>query len=221
MKKQSQKKYKIYAAVLILIVAALAGYFIYFQNTESFNPEFYSLKPIVKIIPKKKVAFKDFTGSESCKECHSKQYDMWKSSTHSQAGGEPGNVNIIARFDSEPLKFKDATVIPKVTKQGNYVFDVLIGNNPVFRISVDAVVGGGHMYGGGGQSFFTKFPDGSLRFLPFEFISVENIWYVALKNFKWVPITDNISLDDLMNWTPYKFLGTIQKTPGCQNCHGS
>jgi Tetratricopeptide repeat/Cytochrome c554 and c-prime len=224
-KKKSQKKtpqkYKIYILVILAIVAALIIYFLYFQNSETSETLLFSLKPTEKQVSEKKVSFEDFTGSESCKECHQKEYDMWKGSTHSKAGGEPGNVNIIAKFNNQPLRFKDAIVIPKVTPQGKYIFDVTKGNQPVIRINVDAVVGGGYMNGGGGQSFFSKFPDGSLRCLPFEFISKENIWYVALKNFKWVPITDNISLDDLENWLPHKFLGAILKTSNCQNCHGS
>ena len=217
-KKQSRslKKHIIYGLTVLLICAGLTIYFVYFHNVEISKPELYSLQPTEQMDSRKKISFEDFTGSESCKECHTEQYDKWKSSTHAKAGGAPGNVKIIARFDSKPLKFKDAIVFPKVTREGKYVFDVIKEDKTEFRIGISAVVGGGHLYGGGGQSFFAGFPDGSLRCLPFEFISKENIWYVALKNLNWVPVTNDISLGDLDNWIPHKFLGT-----NCQNCHGS
>jgi Cytochrome c554 and c-prime/Tetratricopeptide repeat len=220
-RKKSLKKYELYGMAVLLCTAAVTIYFRYFQNHETSGQELYSLKPKERVIPVNKVSFSDFTGSESCKGCHQKEYDMWKNSTHAHAGGDPHNVNIIAKFNDKPLQFKDATVIPRITKQGDYIFDVLKGNKLLITIHVDAVVGGGYMFGGGGQSFFTKFPDGSLRCLPFEFISKEDIWYVALKNLKWVPITRDISMNDLENWLPYRFLGAVKTADNCQNCHGS
>ncbi|NIV03992.1 hypothetical protein GWN26_09675, partial [Candidatus Saccharibacteria bacterium] len=169
-----------------------------------------------------KTHFEDFAGSESCKECHEKEYNLWINSTHGKAGGEPGNVEIIAKFDGNPLVFKDAVVTPKITPNGEYVFIVEQDNRPTRIIRVDAVVGGGHMYGGGTQSFFTKLPDGTIRFLPFDFIRDENLWFVQLQEGKeWTPVSKEISLNDLAHWTPHRILGTMEGTSNCQNCHGS
>jgi len=67
------------------------------------------------------------------------------------------------------------------------------------------------MYGGGTQSFFQKWPDGTVRFLPFDFIRRENLWFVQLRSDKtWVPISKEISFEtDLANWPPNRVLGTL------------
>ncbi|MGH1363506.1 MAG: ammonia-forming cytochrome c nitrite reductase subunit c552 [Calditrichia bacterium] len=171
---------------------------------------------------KSKVQTSDFAGSLACKSCHQQEYDLWKESTHAKAGGLPHEVKIIAKFDGSPLRFRDAVVIPKKLSSENYVFIIREQNRPEYQLAVSAVVGGGHMIGGGTQSFFTKLEDGSYRFLPFDFIRDENLWFVQLRaNQNWLPISKNIALSDLLNWPPRRLLGTVDGMSNCQNCHGS
>lgn len=165
----------------------------------------------------------DFVGANACARCHQKQFDLWQASTHGRAGGTPNQAKIIARFDGTPLQFRDAVVTPTITPKGEYVFQIEPEGAPKKEIKVHAVVGGGHMQGGGTQSFFEKFADGTVRFLPFDFIRRENHWFVQLRRDKrWVPITREISLQsDLANWPPNRVLGTLTEFSNCQNCHGS
>lgn len=167
--------------------------------------------------------FDDFVGADSCALCHQKQFDLWKNSTHGRAGGHPGEVELIARFDGRPLQFKDAIVIPTNAPGGKPAFRVAMDGAPSFDIAVDAVVGGGHMIGGGTQSFFNRHPDGTVRFLPFDFIRKENLWFVQLRaGLKWTPVSRDISLkSDLANWPPHRVLGSVADLSNCQNCHGS
>ncbi len=167
--------------------------------------------------------FEDFVGAEACARCHQKQFDLWKSSTHGRAGGLPGEVPLIARFDGQPLRFKDGIVIPTNSPAGDPIFRISMDGTPPFDIAVDAVVGGGHMVGGGTQSFFNRHPDGTIRFLPFDFIRKENTWFVQRRaDLKWVPFTGDLSLkNDLANWPPHRALGTMSDRSNCQNCHGS
>ncbi|HSH16239.1 MAG TPA: multiheme c-type cytochrome, partial [Verrucomicrobiae bacterium] len=164
-----------------------------------------------------------FAGSEACAECHREEYDRWKGSTHGRAGGVPGEVNVIATFDGKPLRFKDATVVPTINARGEYVFLVQPEGGPSTEIKVDATVGGGHMHGGGTQTFFKRMADGTVRFLPFDFIRRENLWFVQLRRDQtWVPVNPEISLaTDLANWPPHRVLGTKIEFSNCQNCHGS
>src|SRR4030095_831924 len=83
--------------------------------------------------------FEDFAGVEACVRCHPKQYDLWKNSTHARAGGRPGEVPIIARFDGQPLRFKDAVVTPTHSARGEPLFRVEMDGLPQFDIAVDAV----------------------------------------------------------------------------------
>src|SRR5436190_6170794 len=167
--------------------------------------------------------FEDFVGAETCGKCHAHQYELWGASTHGKAGGKPGQAEMIARFDGQPLRFKDAVVTPSTNAQGDYFFRVQMEGAPEFEIKVDAVVGGGHMHGGGTQSFFNEFPDGTLRFLPFDFARRQNMWFTQSRQDKtWVPITPDLSLkSDALNWPPSRVLGTSAEFSNCQNCHGS
>jgi hypothetical protein len=167
--------------------------------------------------------FEDFAGAESCARCHPKQFESWKDSTHGRAGGLPGEAKFVARFDGQPLRFKDAVVTPARRADGNPVFRVAMEGLPPFEIPVDAVVGGAHMAGGGTQSFFNRHPDGTVRFLPFDFIRREDVWFVQLRaDLSWAPVSQEISLrTDLANWPPHRVLGTVSEFSNCQNCHGS
>lgn len=168
------------------------------------------------------VEFEEFVGAEQCILCHTEQYTLWRNSTHGRAGGEPDDVEIVAKFDGQPLKFKDANVTPTITEEGKYIFKVGEKNQQEQIVPVAAVVGGGHMEGGGTQSFFVRQPDGTVRFLPFDFSRKNDIWFVQLrKNLEWVPINENISVNDLAHWPPFRILGTQDKFSDCQNCHGS
>ena len=167
------------------------------------------------------IRYSDFVGSDSCMLCHIEQFTLWRNSTHGRAGGDPGKVKIVAHFDDRPLHFKDATVIPSITKDGDYIFTLKQEGLPDQIVTVDGVVGGGHMEGGGTQCFFTKFPDGTLRFVPFDYNRTDDIWFVQLKDGRWVPITREVSINNLFNWPLYSVLGTTDRFSSCQNCHGS
>ena len=166
--------------------------------------------------------FDDFAGSEACEECHEDQYEVWLSSTHGRAGGAPSPDLVIAPFDGRPMRFYDAVVTPSITAEGDYIFTVEQGQNAPIVLKVSGVVGGGHMVGGGTQGFVSEFPDGTVRFLPFDFIRDEAVWFcnTAIMD-AWVPITPAMRISDCMDWPPYRMMGTEGQNAACQECHGS
>lgn len=166
----------------------------------------------------------DFVGAEACSECHRTQYDAWRLSTHARAGGKPDAAHVIAPFDETPLRFRDATVIPTITKNGDYVFIVRQEGRQEKLFRVDGVIGGGHMMGGGTQGFVSRFADGTYRFLPFDYSKDEKRWFTntstrAQKG--WVPITESLRLADSGDWPPNRILGNEPRFSNCQECHGS
>jgi hypothetical protein len=185
--------------------------------------ELPSLLPPTRAATEAKPRFEDFAGSDACARCHQKEFELWNHSTHGRAGGRPGEAKIIARFDGQPLRFKDAAVIPTTNQQGQHIFRVQFEDDAPMEIRAEAAVGGGHMQGGGTQSFFTRFADGTMRFLPFDFIRRENLWFVQLRrDLTWVPVSRDISVaTDLANWPPHRVLGTATEFSNCQQCHGS
>ncbi|MGH7455043.1 MAG: multiheme c-type cytochrome, partial [bacterium] len=166
-------------------------------------------------------AFEDFVGSEACASCHQEQYDLWKNSTHGRAGGPPTLQTVIGQFDGKPRRFKDAVVTPAIKNQ-KYIFTIEQEGFSKKVFQVDAVIGGGHLQGGGTQTYFSRFPDGTLRFLPFDFIRREKIWFGETKGQRgWIPISEELSITDLSEWPPSRILGAEENLTNCQECHGS
>lgn len=166
----------------------------------------------------------DFAGADACRECHGAQYALWTRSTHGRAGGPPRRDVVIAPFDGRPIRFRDAVVTPSVSPRGEYLFSVVQPgrSNVVFRVA--GVIGGGHMIGGGTQGFVTEAPDGTLRFLPFDFIRREGVWFcntAERADRGWVPITPDLPIGACADWAPVRVLGTEARFSNCQECHGS
>lgn len=164
----------------------------------------------------------DFVGSDACASCHANEYDVWRRSTHGTAGGAPSATTVIAPFDGTPIRFKDALVIP--TSAGGYRFIVRQQGRAERVFAVDGVIGRGHMAGGGTQGFVSKFPDGTWRFLPFDFHRIEGRWFCnteARAGKGWQPITPEMVLADCGDWPPIRVLGDEVRYTNCQSCHGS
>ena len=184
------------------------------QNRAPFPPASGNIK-------RNEPLFTDFVGSRACAECHQEQYALWKNSTHGRAGGAPNEKNLISQFNGNPLRFQDAVVRP-TSLNNKYQFIVEAEGFAKQILGLDAVVGGGHLTGGGTQSYFSRYPDGTLRFLPFDFVRKESVWFCQRrKNNEWAPIDEDMSLSDLLQWPPTRILGTETGFSNCQNCHGS
>ena len=169
------------------------------------------------------VSLADFTGAESCAGCHAAQYSQWRGSVHGRAGGAPSASTVIAPFDGTPIRFKDATVTPSV-RAGEYRFVIAQQGRPARTLRVDGVIGGGHMEGGGTQGFVTRWADGTVRFLPFDFARQQRAWFCntgTRANHGWVPITPDMALADCGDWPPQRILGDEPRFANCQGCHGS
>ena len=169
-----------------------------------------------------KISFADFIGSNQCQACHADIYEQWKGSSHALAGGPATANNIIAPFNGQPIVLDDVVVYPEQVGSA-YRFRMVTPAGDIKQtIDVEFVVGKGLMYGGGTQTFFGKYEDGTYRFLPFDYSKHEDSWFVQLKSDeKWVKIRKDIKLDDLYNWPPHRTLGEINDISNCQQCHGS
>ncbi len=68
---------------------------------------------------------------------------------------------------------------------------------------------------GGTQSYFSEFTDGTLRFLPFDFIREEKLWFGHIRNHRgWLPLNENLSITDLIEWPPSRILGSTRELMG-------
>ena len=179
-----------------------------------------------------------FAGSEACRTCHEDQYVAWAGSTHGNAGGPPGPATVIAPFGGAPIRFADAVVSPLIRDDGRYVFVVERDGRPPMELEVTGVVGRGHMAGGGTQGFMSRFPDGTDRFLPFDYSEDADFWFCNTAfvggfwvpgadrarlraDAGWLPISPTMRLTECGDWPPVRILGTNPGFANCQNCHGS
>lgn len=170
------------------------------------------------------VRFEDFVGSAACAECHEENYEAWAASTHGTAGGEPGPETVIAPFDGTPIRFADAVAIPRRDAVKGYFFVVRWHDRPPDTLRVDGVVGRGHMVGGGTQGFFTAMPDGTRRFIPFDWSRTEGRWFCIVRwprPGEWRAIDEELSLAQCADWTPRRVMGSLDRFANCQQCHGS
>lgn len=178
-----------------------------------------------------------FVGAETCGRCHEEQYQAWRGSTHGRAGGPPSAETVIAPFDGTPIRFADATVTPR-SEGGAYRFIVEQADREPVVYTVDGVIGRGHMVGGGTQGFVSMFPDGTVRFLPFDWSRTEGRWFCNTARIAgwwapggersrprpdrgWIPVTEELRIADCGDWPPVRVLGTDLRFANCQGCHAS
>lgn len=165
----------------------------------------------------------EFTGSESCVGCHQAQADAWRTSTHARAGGPPASVTLVAPFDGTAMRFADAEVIPR-SSGGRFTFTVRQPGAPDHVLQVDGVIGGAHMQGGGTQGFLSRFPDGTWRFLPFDYSRQAGTWFcntIGRGNRGWAPVSPALALTSCVDWPPVRVMGDEPRFSNCQGCHGS
>jgi tetratricopeptide (TPR) repeat protein len=165
----------------------------------------------------------NYVGSDRCASCHQQEAAVWRGSTHARAGGAPNSVRIVAPFDGTPIRFSDAEVIPG-SSGGRFTFTVRQAGATDHVIDINGVVGGGHMEGGGTQGFVSQFPDGTWRFVPFDYSRQGRTWFcntIGRANRGWVPITPALSITDCVDWPPARVLGDEPRFSNCQSCHGS
>lgn len=165
----------------------------------------------------------DFVGAGACADCHAAQHAAWSRSTHGRAGGAPGPDVVRAPFDGTPIRFADAVVLPE-RRGGEYRFVVRQDGHPEEVFSVDGVVGGGHMIGGGTQGFVSRMADGTVRFLPFDWSVTGEAWFCntgSRLDEGWQPVTGAMTLADCGDWPPVRPLGVVDRYANCQGCHGS
>ncbi|MGQ0649409.1 MAG: tetratricopeptide repeat protein [Gemmatimonadaceae bacterium] len=219
-------KPRLWAALGVVVAMSAAALLVVLRTGES--PESLGgreplpapSRPYVEPVP---ASAADFVGSEACAGCHRSQFETWSRSTHAAAGGTPGATRILPGFDGSPIRFRDAVVIPE-RRAGTWRFVVRQEGRPERVFPIAGIVGGGHMEGGGTQGFVSRWADGTVRFLPFDFIRRENTWFCntsSRANRGWIPITPDVKLADCGDWPPSRVLGDELRFTNCQSCHGS
>lgn len=205
---------RIGAAVLVIVIALVALW-----RARS-RPVIFP--PPAQATVSASVSRADFVGAQRCARCHAREYAAWSGSTHGRAGGSP-KERAIAPFNGAPIRFRDATVVPRVSR-GVYEFVVQQPGEDPRVLRIDGVVGGGHIYGGGTQGYVSAYADGTMRFLPFEWSRQARAWFCNTNSRSgrgWAPITADMLLEECGDWPPTRVLGDNPRFANCQSCHAS
>ena len=112
-----------------------------------------------------------------------------------------------------PIRFADAVVIPR-QRAGRYEFVIRQDHFAEEVWSVDGVIGRAHMLGGGTQGFLTRLPDGTQRFLPWDWSGTGRTWFCntgSRLDRGWVPIEQTMRLADCGDWPPLRPVGTVDR----------
>jgi hypothetical protein len=167
--------------------------------------------------PGAEIEFEDFVGVDVCGGCHERAYELWRSSTHGNAGGAPTRDVVISDFDGTVLQFSDARVTLEIDDAARFWYHVDETGKSRQTFKVAGFVGGGHMMGGGTQTSFTRYTDGSWRLLPFDYSRHSDVWFCDARNDgTWRPITSAMSISACSFWPPANSF-----TRNCGNCHSS
>lgn len=159
---------------------------------------------------KAQVAGADYSGSESCIECHQKFYDLWQPSYHAQAM-MPVDAGFVAKHqlpDSPPIvveghlfqvEFSDSSMA-MIEKNGDEIIQTY---------EVLWAMGGHNVY-----TFLTPFEKGKLQTIPLAFDANRKTWFnypeSGVRHFG-----DGFPEDEALPWKDalYAF------NTGCYSCH--
>jgi tetratricopeptide (TPR) repeat protein len=159
---------------------------------------------------KTQVAENEFSGSESCIECHQKFYDLWQPSYHAQAM-MPVDAGFVAKHqlpDSEPIaveghlfqvEFSDSSMV-MIEKNGDEIIHIY---------EVLWAMGGHNVY-----TFLTPFEKGKLQNLPLAYDANRKTWFnypeSGVRHFG-----EGFPQDEALPWKDalYAF------NTGCYSCH--
>lgn len=158
----------------------------------------------------KTVSETEYTGSESCRECHEKFYQLWKPSYHGQAM-MPVNSEFITHHqlpDSKPIEveghrfsveFRDSTMMM-------YEHD---GDRLLETYKVLWAMGGHNVY-----CFLTPFEKGKLQNIPLAYDVNRKEWFnypqAGIRHFQ-----DGSPEDEALPWKDPMFAFNT----GCYSCH--
>ncbi|NNM32004.1 MAG: ammonia-forming cytochrome c nitrite reductase subunit c552, partial [Gemmatimonadetes bacterium] len=119
--------------------------------------------------------------------------------------------------------FSDGSVLP-LESDGVYAFVVRQDRRAEVTYTVDGLIGGGHLLGGGTQGFVSRRPDGTVRFLPYDYSRPADAWFCntgSRTDQGWVIIRPDMAMAECGDFPPVRVLGTYPRFANCQSCHGS
>jgi len=151
-----------------------------------------------------------YSGSESCRSCHQRFYDLWANSRHGLAMQPVTKSFVDKNISSFASEIKIGTAKFGVAPEGDsLVFTEKKASGHITRYTAVHTMGGKYIY-----YFLTPVEGGRLQVLPLAYDCSTNSWYnnpeSGVRHFE-------TAEDEALNWKNYLY--TFNTT--CYNCHVS
>uniref|UniRef100_UPI0032166338 ammonia-forming cytochrome c nitrite reductase subunit c552 n=1 Tax=uncultured Draconibacterium sp. TaxID=1573823 RepID=UPI0032166338 len=152
----------------------------------------------------------EFSGSESCRECHEKFYQLWSPSYHGQAM-MPINAGFVAKHqlpDSKPVAV-EGKMYEIVSTDSTMTLLEKEGNKLLNSFQIDWALGGHNVY-----CFLTPLDKGKLQTIPLAYDANRKIWFnypeSAVRHFE-----EGVDEDEALPWRDAMYTFNT----GCYSCH--
>ncbi len=148
-----------------------------------------------------------FAGSETCRDCHQKNYDHWTRDWHARALSRAEKPYVAGRYNDAHFKGESSEAW-MLRHSDDYVMRTRNREGQLLDYKVDWLIGGKRM-----QDAVTVFPDGRWQVLP--------IYYHVTGHGEWVDYNEakqgRVGPDHPHFWTNFK--RTVNKE--CLECHAT
>lgn len=151
-----------------------------------------------------------FTGSESCRQCHEKFYNLWDGSRHGLAM-QPVTEEMVKSLrctDTSWISISGSLFRPVITDGSLFVAERRSTADTLYHRALHAL-GGKYVY-----YFLTPLPEGKLQVLPLAYDVSRNVWYdnpgSSVRHF-------TAGSDSALSWMSHLFTFNTS----CYSCHVS
>jgi len=161
-------------------------------------------KEYTSIVKDKTISTSKFIGSQSCKECHSKEFSDWEGSHHDQAMKIADSTTILANFNNTSFTYKNVTS-KFFKKEKNFYVNTQGDDGKYHDYKIIYTFGVFPL-----QQYIVKFPKGKYQCLT-------TAWDVKKK--KWFNLSPDIDINhkDWLHWSR----GGMNWNNMCSDCHST
>ncbi len=110
-----------------------------------------------------------YVGSETCRDCHPRIYQGWRSTLHPYTFREASKENVFSQWENQTLNFGKKQIV-LIEKDGKYFMKIKrLDNEETYRVN--------YVFGGNWkQIYLTELPNGEIRILPLSWLVEEKKW---------------------------------------------
>ena len=144
-----------------------------------------------------------FSGSQTCAECHQKEYADWKESDHSRAMDVANEKTVLANFDNQSLTVNGIKHRFYRADNGDFMVETDNETGVMTPYKIEYVLGFDPL-----QQYMVHLPGGRIQCLHTAWDDVKKEWFHLYKN-------ENPPAGDWLHWTGQGMTWNTQ----CSECH--